>query len=249
MSSSEIILITGANRGLGLETARQLLKKGFTVILSCRDSHKGNEALQQLQQEGLSPAFIPLDISDPKQVQAAYAWINNQYGQLDVLINNAAVTNVVNTHRSERESNTLLSGDVAEFKAIYDINVWGTLELTKAMLPLLMKSLQGRIINLSSELGSIQLQAATSSPVYHVKKFGYNSSKTLVNLITIYLQEALRETNISVYAVSPGWVKTEMGTAAAMLEIPEGAAIIVKAVTDKVGAGSFFTHHLQMIPW
>ncbi|MBC9933106.1 SDR family NAD(P)-dependent oxidoreductase [Chitinophaga qingshengii] len=249
MPSTEVVLITGANRGLGLETARQLLKKGYVVMLSCRDSSKGAEAVRLLRQEGLDPDFVPLDISDPEQIQNVYRWISDHYGHLDVLINNAAVTSATNKTTGDRMANTILNGDIEDFKATFDINVWGTLELTRAVLPLLKKSNHGRIINLSSELGSIQLHATTTSPIYHIKKFGYSSSKTLVNLITIYLQEALKDTNISVYAVSPGWVKTEMGTAAAMLEIPEGAGIIVRAVTENMDRGSFFTHGLQEIPW
>lgn len=249
MSSTAIVLITGANRGLGLETARQLLQKGQQVILSCRNERKGQEAVQLLQQEQLTPAFIPLDITDPQQIKAAYEWINEHYGRLDVLINNAAISGGNNTQVTKRMSNTILDGDIADFKAIYDVNVWGPLQLTRTLLPLLKKSNQGRIINVSSELGSIQLHADPGSPIYQVKKFGYNSSKTLLNLVTVYLQQVLTETGISVYAVSPGWVKTTMGTAAAPMEVPEGALGIVKAVTAPIDEGHFFNHQLQKIPW
>ncbi|PSL47518.1 NAD(P)-dependent dehydrogenase (short-subunit alcohol dehydrogenase family) [Chitinophaga niastensis] len=245
MQHTKIALITGANRGLGLETARQLLQKGIQVIVSSRDADKGQEAVRQLQQEGLTPVFLPLDISDARQVENAHDWIAAKYGQLDILINNAAITG----ERAGRISNTLLDTDVQQFKNIFDVNVWGTIQLTQALLPLLRKSAQGRIINLSSELGSLQLHADSNSPLYHIKKFGYNSSKTMVNLFTIYLQEALQDTNITANVISPGWVKTDMGTQHAYLEVPEGAAIITRTALEEVPVGSFFTHDNKLIPW
>ncbi|MBC9914377.1 SDR family NAD(P)-dependent oxidoreductase [Chitinophaga varians] len=243
-------LITGANRGLGLETARQLLKKNVQVILSCRDSAKGLAAVAQLREVSPHINFLPLDITHPEQVSAAVDKITQQYGHLDILINNAAITHAGATPpTAERMTNTILQTNVEDVKAVFEVNVWGTLQLTQALLPLLRKSPAGRIINLSSELGSIQLQADTSSPIYHVKKFAYNSSKTMVNLLTVYLQEALRDTNVRAYTISPGWVKTDMGTAAAFLEIPEGAGIIVQAALEDVPTSRFFTHQWQEIPW
>jgi NAD(P)-dependent dehydrogenase (short-subunit alcohol dehydrogenase family) len=245
MQHTQIALITGANRGLGLETARQLLQKGVQVIVSSRNVDKGQEAVRQLQEEGLAPVLLPLDISDRKQVKNASDWITAQYGRLDILINNAAITG----ERAGRTRNTILDTEVQLFRNIFDVNVWGTIQLTQALAPLLRKSKQGRIINLSSELGSMQLHADTSSPLYHIKKFGYNSSKTMVNLFTIYLQEALQDTNITVHVISPGWVKTDMGTPDALLEVPDGAAIITRAALEEVPVGSFFTHGDQLIPW
>ncbi|NLR63363.1 SDR family NAD(P)-dependent oxidoreductase [Chitinophaga varians] len=243
-------LITGANRGIGLETARQLLKKNVRVILSCRDAAKGQAAVQQLREVSAHISFLPLDIACPEQVAAAADQVTQQYGHLDILINNAAITHVAGTALpKERISNTIMHSNIADIKAVFDVNVWGTLQLTQALFPLLQQSPAGRIINLSSELGSIQLQADTSSPIYHVKKFAYNSSKTMVNLLTVYLQEALRNTNVRAYTVSPGWVKTDMGTAAAFLEIPEGARIIVQAALEDVPTNRFFTHQWQEIPW
>lgn len=249
MSSSKIALITGANRGLGLEAARQLLQKGVQVVIACRDAAKGLAAQALLQQENLHPAFIQLDISNAAQVQTAYEQLRSQYGRLDILINNAAITTASSVKNTDRMMNTLLDGDINDFKTVFDTNVWGTLQVIQTMIPLLKMSSQGRIINLSSELGSIQLHTDSSSPIYHVKKFGYNSSKTMLNLITIYLQEALRDTCITTYAISPGWVKTEMGTPAAFMEIPDGAKIMVQAALEEVDQKQFFTHALKVIPW
>ncbi|RBL92064.1 SDR family NAD(P)-dependent oxidoreductase [Chitinophaga flava] len=248
--SAKIALITGANRGLGLEAARQLLQKGVKVILTARDPIKGEAAVRSLQHEYPHAAFLPLDISQPQQIQALFEKIYHLYGHLDILINNAAITHASPSRLpAQRMANTILQADIEELKAVFDTNVWGTLLLTQTMLPLLLKSNTGRIINLSSELGSIQLQADPASPIYHVKKFGYNSSKTMVNLLTVYLQEALRDTTVSAYTVSPGWVKTSMGTADALLEIPEGARIIVQAAQEEVPTRQFFTHQWQTIPW
>ncbi|NML37800.1 SDR family NAD(P)-dependent oxidoreductase [Chitinophaga sp. G-6-1-13] len=243
-------LITGANRGLGLETARQLLEKDVQVVLTCRDAVKGQTAVQQLREVSPHISFLPLDISRPEQISAVADQIEQQYGHLDILINNAAITHAGTAPLpAVRMSNTIMQTNIEDIKAVFDVNVWGTLQLTQALLPLLQKSTAGRIINLSSELGSIQLQADATSPVYHVKKFAYNSSKTMVNLLTVYLQEALRDTNVRAYTISPGWVKTDMGTAAAFLEIPEGAKIIVQAALEDVPTNRFFTHQWQEIPW
>lgn len=249
MSSSSIALITGANRGLGFETTRQLLRRGIHVIMACRDTEKGRAAVRRLEQENLHPDFLPLDISNAVQIQAAYDHILQQYGRLDMLINNAAVTTVYGKDNGGRQKNTVLDGDIADFKAVFDINVWGTLQLTRAMIPLLRESIYGKIINISSELGSLQLQAAPSSPIYPVKRLGYNASKTMLNLLTIYLQEVLQDTGITTCVISPGWVKTDMGTQAAWMEVPEGAGIIVEAAMGMELPQQFFTHGRQLIPW
>ncbi|MBV8251349.1 MAG: SDR family NAD(P)-dependent oxidoreductase [Chitinophaga sp.] len=248
--TEKIVLITGATRGLGLEAAMQLLQQGATVILTGRDISKGNEITAKLQQNYPQADFMPLVMSEPAGMGTIYEQVKAKYGRLDVLINNAAVTSTrSSTETGERATNTILSMDIADVKSIFETNVWGLLQLTRTLLPLLQESPAGRIINMSSELGSMHYQSDLTSPVYHVKRFGYNSSKTMVNLITIYLRELLVNTAISVFAVSPGWVKTGMGTAAACLEVPEGANIMVRAALEDVPENGFFTHDWQAIPW
>ncbi len=248
--TEKIILITGATRGLGLESARQLLQKGATVILSGRDVSRGEAILSELKSSYPQAHFIPMDMRQPDEADQMYEQIKTRYGRLDVLINNAAITSASHVpNTGARFSNTILSADITAIKTLFETNVWGLLHLTRKLLPLLEVSLAGRIINMSSELGSLHYQSDPASPIYNVKNFGYNSSKTMVNLITIYFQELLVNTNVHVYALSPGWVKTEMGTEAAFLEVPAGAAIMVKAALEEIPVKGFITHHWETIPW
>ena len=170
------------------------------------------------------------------------------YGSLDILINNAGIS--LEKSPGYQVNNTA-ELDIDTIKEVYGTNVFGLISVTQALLPLLLESPGSRIVNLSSELGSIGLHADCHSPVYHLKKFAYNSSKTIVNQFTVHLAEKLKGQNIKINAVSPGWVKTDMGTQYAPLEVSEGAAIIVRAalLPDDGPSGCFFTHEMKSIPW
>lgn len=245
--SKQIALVTGANKGLGLEIARQLSKKGVNVILSARNKEKGQIAVAQLRGEGVETDFLKLDVTDREDIQNAKAYIEATHGKLDILINNAGISKEKTASYAVNTSRVV---EIEMIKVVYETNVFGAIALTQALLPLLEKSDNGRIINVSSELGSLELHADNMSPVYQLKKFAYNSSKTVLNQFTVHLAEALKDTHVKINSVSPGWVKTDMGSQYAPLEIPDGAKIIVDvALSNDMPNGSFITHEGRRIPW
>jgi NAD(P)-dependent dehydrogenase (short-subunit alcohol dehydrogenase family) len=245
---NKIALITGANKGLGLETARQLSKCNVRVIVSARNAQNLQKVKEQFALENIDADFFQLDITKMEEIKQIQYYIHNEYGKLDILINNAGISK---EKSNSYEVNTSANVSIDSIKEVYETNVFGTIALTQALLPLIKKSEAGRVVNLSSELGSLNLHADPTSRIYKLKKFAYDSSKTILNQFTIHLAEALRDSNIKVNSVSPGWVKTDMGTSYAPLEIPQGAQIIVEAANlPKDGpSGRFFTHKMQTILW
>ena len=241
-------LITGANRGLGLETARQLAKKDIRVIVSSRNEMLLQKTRMQFESEGLQVDYIKLDVTDNAEIKTVANYIERTYGSLDILVNNAGISIEKSPSYMVNNSESI---DEDTLEIVYQTNVFGLIAVTQAMIPLLTKSSGARIVNLSSELGSITMHADSCSPVYHLKKFAYNSSKTIVNQYTVHLAEKLMELNIKVNAVSPGWVKTDMGTQYAPLTVLEGVDIIIKAamLPNDGPSGSFFTHEMRSVPW
>lgn len=218
-------LITGANKGIGLETARQLGKMGISVFLGARDLAKGEAAAELLRGEGIAASALALDITSEAAVQsAAGALAAKTGGSLDVLVNNAGVFLDWGTSPLE------VSEDV--IRRTFETNYYGTLRVTRAFLPLLRKSAAGaRIVNLSSVLGSITLAADTSSFYSAMKGMAYQTSKAALNMMTVAFANELRGEGIKVNAVHPGWVKTDMGGEGAQMEIPDGARTSVRLAT------------------
>lgn len=247
MNSKRIALVTGANKGLGLETVRQLSKNEVYVILTSRNKENGKLAIAELENEGIKVDFIKLDVTSSIDIQSAKTYVEEKYGRLDILINNAGISK---EKSASYMVNTSASVSIETIREVYETNLFGAVNLTQTMLPLLMKSENGIIINLSSELGSIGLHSDSTSQVYHLKKYAYNSSKTALNQFTVHLSEALKDSNIKVYSVSPGWVKTDMGSQYAPLEVPDGTKIIVDvALTGEFPSGLFITHQMKTVPW
>ncbi|MBT9331927.1 SDR family NAD(P)-dependent oxidoreductase [Paracidobacterium acidisoli] len=245
--ADKVALITGANRGLGFETARQLGQKGVTVVLAARQRGAAEEAAAKLKAEGIDAYGIQLDVTKASDRTAAADWFSRQFGKLDILINNAGIAAV---GESDLFKPTVSETPEAELQGVYETNVFSVVLLTHALLPLLKKSPAGRIVNLSSILGSLTLHADPSSPIYSFKKFAYNSSKTALNAWTVHLAWELRDTPIKVTSVHPGWVKTDMGTDAAPMEIPEGAQTSVAAALLAADAPSGrFIHLGEELPW
>lgn len=213
-AAGKIALITGANKGLGLETARQLGKLGATILVGSRDSGKGQQAAEVLRGFGKDAKAIKLDVLNAADIKAAAETIKRDYGRLDILINNAGV------NYEPLGSNTTLTVSEDNLRRTFETNFFAVVNVTRAMLPLLEKSTGGRIVNLSSILGSLTLQASAGG--LGSKGFGYDSSKSALNAFTIHLADALKGTKIKVNSAHPGWVRTEMGTNVAPLEVKEG---------------------------
>lgn len=244
--SKKIALITGANKGIGFETARQLGKEGVTIIAGARNPEKGRAAVEQLRKEGIDATFLQLDVDNNADIKNAFDFINNNYGKLDILVNNAGI---MVENGGFGTNNTATISD-KELRETLDTNFFNVVKLTNTLLPLIRKSEAGRIVNLSSILGSLNLHSDASSPIYSSKLFAYNTSKTALNSYTIHLAAALTGTNVKVNSVHPGWVKTDMGTDAAPMEIIDGAKTSVAlSLLEQDGPTGKYMHLGEELPW
>lgn len=236
---NKVALVTGANKGIGLEIARQLAQRGYTVLIGARDGQRGTFAAQQLLSEGLRAVFLPLDVASQPSIDAAAAAVAEQFERLDALVNNAAIA-IDNAPPSEL--------DIDVLRRTYETNVFGLFAVTKAMLPLLRRSPAGRIVNMSSGAGSLTV---TSQPDWRPEWNGlaYNSSKTLVNAFTVLFATELRTTAIKVNAVNPGYVLTDMSPEGTRT-VQQGAATPVWLATlpPDGPTGGFFDEN-GSIPW
>ncbi|MFN3396564.1 MAG: SDR family oxidoreductase [Thermodesulfovibrionales bacterium] len=243
MSSQKIALVTGANRGLGFETSRQLARMGIKVLMGARRVSKGREAAKKLQKEGLDVEFILLDVTNPEHIKEVKKYIEGRFGKLDILVNNAGMI-----HREEPLiSNSVETISPKAIRKTFDVNFFGAVELTQALLPLIKKSQAGRIVNVSSILGSLTYQSEESD---EFKPFAYDASKAALNQFTIHLAAALKDTNIKVNSAHPGWVKTDMGGPDAPMDVTEGAKTAVRLATlgPEGSTGKFF-HMEDEMPW
>jgi NAD(P)-dependent dehydrogenase (short-subunit alcohol dehydrogenase family) len=246
-SNTRIALITGANKGIGLETARQLAQQDIFVIVTARNAHRLAATKALFEEEGLQADFVLLDVTDMESIRHAAAYIEEKYQRLDILINNAAIAEGI----AKPPINNSTDLPITTLKNVFETNVFGLIAITQALLPLVRKSPEGRIVNLSSGLGSLTLHSDPSSYLYRLKNLAYNSSKSAVNQFTIHLAEALHDTPIKVNSVSPGWVKTDLAGPDAPMQAADGARIIVKAATlpGDGPTGSYFTHEMRVMPW
>lgn len=241
------VFITGANKGIGFETAKQLLENGFHVYLGSRNLEKGLEAVDSLKNNGLTEVeAIEIDVTDDSSVQKARTEIGQRTDILDVLINNAGISGI--------QQNTLNSG-IDNFKTVYETNVYGVIRVTTAFMDLLKKSDEPRIVNVSSNMGSLTLQSDPAYPAYDYKSLAaYSSSKSAMNMFTIHLAYELRDTNFKVNAVCPGYTKTDF-TSHHGGEVEEAGRRIVRyALLDRNGVtGKFISEELQTetgeVPW
>ena len=244
--SKKVALVTGANKGIGFETARQLGKEGVTVIAASRNKEKGIAAVDQLKSEGIDAEFLQLDIDNNSDIRFAYEYIENKYGKLDILVNNAGVQ----LESKEWGVNNTVTIDESALRATLDTNFFNIVKLTNTLLPLIRKSEAGRIVNLSSILGSLGLHSDAKSPIYASKLFAYDTSKTALNSYTIHLAAALTDTPIKVNSAHPGWVKTDMGSDAAPMEIVDGAKTSVAlALLGADGPSGRYIHLGEELPW
>ena len=239
---SKIALVTGATRGIGFETARQLAASGVHVLLAGRDRSKAVEASLRLQAEGLPVEAIALDVTRQDSIAAAAAEVAQKHGRLDILVNNAGVFRDDLQRKPSEQS-------LATWRETFDTNVFGVVATTQAFLPLLRKAPAARIVNVSSLLGSIAANADPASPIYDFKVPAYNVSKSAVNAWTVQLAHELRDTNIKINAVHPGSVKTDMN-ANGELDVADGAKTSVRmALLDANGPNGGFAYFEEALPW
>jgi NAD(P)-dependent dehydrogenase (short-subunit alcohol dehydrogenase family) len=242
--TKKVALITGGNKGIGLETARQLGKLGITVLVGARDQAKGEAAVGELKKDGVDARAVKLDVDNSADYEAVRKLIEKDYGRLDILVNNAGV--MLDGRKGNETSKT--SQDV--LRKTFNTNFFAVVGLTQALLPLLKKSLGGRIVNLSSILGSNTLHATPGSFIYDAKTFAYDASKAALNSFTIHLAHELKDTKIKVNSAHPGWVKTEMGGEGAQLDIETGAKTSVELATlQDSGPNGAYVHLGKPLPW
>src|SRR6202022_1195753 len=251
MKANQIALITGGNRGLGLQTARELARLGIRTVVGARDLEKGASAAALLQTEGLDAEAVHLDVADPLTHTEVYSYLESHHGKLDILVNNAGIWKESETSSSHAlRSNRTSSLPMEILRETFETNFFGTVALTQRLLPLLRKAFAARIVNVSSILGSLTLQSDPSSKIYPHKVFAYDASKTALNAFTVHLAHELRDTPIKVNAAHPGWVRTEMGGEGADLDISEGGKTSAWLATLPADASTGGYFHLeQRLPW
>ncbi len=243
--NKKVALITGANRGIGFETARQLAKKGIKVLVGARTEENGREAEAKLKAEGFDAEFILLDVDDAKTHKSAAKHVEKNYGKLDILINNAGVLLEDNTGAAHQASET--SPDV--FRKTFDTNFFNTIAVTQEFVPLIKKSDAGRIVFLSSGLGSLSLHSDPNSPIYNYKRPAYDISKTAINGYAVHLAHELKDTSIKVNAAHPGSVVTDMNRTGD-IPVEEGAKTSVDLATLPAdGYTGKFIHLGHELPW
>ena len=230
------VLITGANKSIGFETARQLLQQGYYVYLGCRDIGKGREAVNQLQSEGLNNVEpIEIDVDSQESIQAARQILGEKTEVLDVLINNAGILGGM--------EQSPLTADIKVLKEIFDTNFFGVIAVTQAFIDLMRAAPAPRIVNVTSGLGSLTLHSDPSWKYYEVKAAGYVTSKAALNGYTIILAHNLRDTAFKVNAVDPGYTATDFNHHSGPGTVQDAAARVVKAavLAEDGLTGQFFS--------
>jgi NAD(P)-dependent dehydrogenase (short-subunit alcohol dehydrogenase family) len=247
----KVAFITGANKGIGFETARELGQLGIAVVIGSRDESKGRAAAEKLRAAGLKN-FEPVrfDVSKPEDHQAIARHLEQRYGKLDILVNNAGIMLDHGEMGAQGGLNTTSTVTPELLRETFDTNFFAVVALTQALLPLIRKAPAGRIVNLSSILGSLTLHCDPSSPIYAMKTFAYDASKTALNAFTVHLAHELRDTPIKVNSAHPGWVKTDMGGPGATMELSDGSKTSTQLATLPADGptGGFF-HLGKPMPW
>lgn len=232
--SKKVALVTGANKGIGLEICRQLAKQDFKVILTSRDEARGKKACEELKALDLDIDFHQLEVSDETSVTKAFNYVNETYGRLDVLVNNAGIL--------KHHDQDVFEVPLDEIKEVVETNFYGALLVTQKFVPLMKKNNYGRIINVSSGMGQLNDMGGGY--------YGYRISKVSLNAITKIIASELKGTNILINTICPGWVKTDMGGSSATRSVEKGAdtAIWLANLADNGPSGKFFRDRKE-IPW
>jgi NAD(P)-dependent dehydrogenase (short-subunit alcohol dehydrogenase family) len=236
-------LITGANKGIGFEVARQLLEAGYKVFIGSRDFTRGEQAVNKLKDAGFTEVeALTINVTDKDSVQRASQELSSKIAQLDVLINNAGIAGDFPQDASNVTPENI--------RNVYDTNFFGVIQTTQAFLPLLKQSDAPRIVNVSSDLGSLESHKDPNYEHYDTKLTAYCSSKTALNAYTVMLAYELRDTNFKVNSVNPGYTRTDFNFHQGHKSIPDGAAPIVKyAMIGNQGPTGMFLSDSGVIPW
>jgi len=243
-STGKVALITGANKGIGFEIARALGRQGITVLVGARDEGRGAGAAEKLRAEGLDARFVRLDVTDPGTIEGARRRIEEEFGRLDILVNNAGISGLhgwdVPPSRVSLES----------VRHVFETNFFGPIALTQALLPLVRKSGGGRIVNVSSGLGSLTLLSDPGYEFYGANLLDYNTSKTALNAFTVSLAKELKEAGIKVNAADPDYVATDLNAHSGTHTTAEGAdtPVWLATLADDGPTGGYFNGR-RPIPW
>jgi NAD(P)-dependent dehydrogenase (short-subunit alcohol dehydrogenase family) len=217
-------LITGANKGIGFETARLLATRGMTVLIGSRDRQRGRKAEQALRDAGADAHDVVLDVTDEPGINAAATWIEREFGKLDVLVNNAGIARGDGTGRPTETT-------LGTLRAVFETNVFGVVAVTNAMLALLRHAPSARIVNVSSEVGSITSMMDPDSPMWPMASVPYPASKSALNMVTAMYAKELRDTPIKVNAANPGYCATDLNGHSGFRTPAQGAEVSVRLAT------------------
>ncbi|QFY12992.1 SDR family NAD(P)-dependent oxidoreductase [Nonomuraea phyllanthi] len=250
-TTQKVAMITGANKGIGRAIAEQLAELGMTVLVGARDLRRGEEAAAALRAAGGDAHAVTLDVTDPTTIQGAATWIEERFGRLDVLVNNAGITGSGQVSPQDAHDQAPSSVDLAMARAVFETNVFGVIAVTNAMLPLLRRSPAPRIVNVSSHAGSLALTSDPNSPFAALPpSAAYTPSKAALNALTVQYANELRKDGILVNAAAPGYVDTDSNNHTGHLTPAQGAAVMVRLATlgaDGPTAG-FFSED-GPLPW
>lgn len=239
--NGKVVLITGANKGLGKEIGRQLGALGYTVVLSARDEQAGNAAAAELLAQGYDAHVVRLEVTNSDDIFGLVSYIETTFGKLDVLVNNAGIA-------LEWDGRPT---DADKVRRTLEVNLIAPFAITEALVPLLSRSDDARVINQSSMLGSIGTAENAWDQVATFMAVGYSTSKAGLNMLTVMQSKTLASKGIAVAAAHPGWVKTDLGTQAAPMEVDQGASTVVNLITiarDQFPHGQLL-HNGKRIPW
>jgi len=220
---SKIALITGANKGIGLEMARQLARDhGFTVLIGARDAERGQSAVDELRAQNLDAHLLPLVVTDENSIREAAQRVEHEFGVLDALINNAGIA---------KDTGAPSSTTPELLRETYETNVFAPIAVIREFLPLLRQSEVGRIVNMSSGLGSLTQHSDPQWEFYSVKPLAYDSSKSALNAVTVHFAYELRDTPIKVNSADPGYTATDLNRHSGPRTVEQGATIGVRLAT------------------